>query len=996
MSDPYFSNVTLLLHCDGADGSTTFTDVKGHTVTPAGNAQIDTAQSKFGGASAFLDGSGDYVSVADSADWDLPGAFTAELWCRGNTDANGTILNLTASNNAGLSIGFSASNGRVYFYIGLDYVQTAASFGSVLDGSWHHIVLQRDVNNLCTLFFDGVSAATRTKSYSVTSTGIAIGPHYTTNPNKDLWVDEVRITKGVARYTANFTPPTAAFADAAPTTYDPFFDNVTLLLHCDGSDGSTTFTDVKGHTFTANGNAQIDTAQSKFGGASGLFDGSGDYLTVGDSSDWDLPGDFTLECWVRPSNVTGVKSVIGFPNFSTSWLGLNGNKIYTNLNGSGNTGATAITANVWTHLAVVRSGSTVTMYVDGVAQTAAAFTYATGLTPPGLMFGAVSTSGSVWPFAGHIDDLRITKGVARYTANFTPPTVAFLDTGTETAGSTTYTVTTTSGASLQGTLLRAVTSDAYLQSAVLRAVTSDAYLQSLMTLAASASVMLGFADPHYTSVRLLMHFDGEPGTAQFIDECGHILTTNNDLIQHDSSYTRFGSGSLRSDGYTDVITTPYVIDDFDMPGDFTLEVWLKHKIGSPPNNVIVATKYAHQGLVFGRWSLKIRDEDHLPTFVFNKDGAVVDCLLGTTDLRDNQWHHLAVTRADGVFRLFVDGIQEGSEYTDDITLTGGQTLAFCGAPSVSGSFCGWLDDFRFTNGVARYTEAFTPPVAAYWDAKTARVNALLQKRMTLTTTANFYVGGESSSLTVAAGPAELGLRQTMTVGCDFVPLGMEFVAVSSAIQKALSKASTTSCYIVREGLTLTSAVDAQFSQFKRCYMNSAVRGAVRKEVRVSGTVQATQAVGCTVSVYVYSTTSRCTLTADACLVTTAGVTAESGAYLAKLRTRAVRVTAAVGATYDRATAVNSVLKRVYTTTLSADLAATATRSATAVPSAVVQSSNIKSLSVGAYLRAAANNPVIATTRIDGEWVALTRPTEWLVDVRNTEFAPDARNAEWVL
>lgn len=82
-----------------------------------------------------------------------------------------------------------------------------------------------------------------------------------------------------------------------------FIDTYTkLLLHCDGTDGSTTFSDngVTGHTVTANGNAQIDTAQSKFGNASGLFDGTGDYLTIPDHADWNFgTGNFTIDAWIR-------------------------------------------------------------------------------------------------------------------------------------------------------------------------------------------------------------------------------------------------------------------------------------------------------------------------------------------------------------------------------------------------------------------------------------------------------------------------------------------------------------------------------------------------------------------------------------------------------------------------------------------------------------------------------------------------------------------------
>ena len=105
--DPYFANVVALLHFDGADGSTTFTDVKGHTFTAAGNAQIDTAQSLFGGASLLLDGSGDYIWAADSADWDFGTAdFAVELWGRFNALPSSNAMTLIGS-YGGSSTGWS-------------------------------------------------------------------------------------------------------------------------------------------------------------------------------------------------------------------------------------------------------------------------------------------------------------------------------------------------------------------------------------------------------------------------------------------------------------------------------------------------------------------------------------------------------------------------------------------------------------------------------------------------------------------------------------------------------------------------------------------------------------------------------------------------------------------------------------------------------------------------------------------------------------------------
>lgn len=209
-----------------------------------------------------------------------------------------------------------------------------------------------------------------------------------------------------------------------------------LLLHCDGADGSTTFTEVMGHTITASGNVQIDTAQSKFGGASALFDGSGDYLSTPSSTDWDFgSGDFTIEGWVYVSASTTNANLISRRS-GTDWapfsLLIVSNKFNFRASTSGSSWAVDITGNntindsTWHHFAFVRSGSSFKMYVDGVAQTA------TGSTASALMSSSQAiyigaNSDSTAFFNGWMDEIRITKGVARYTANFTPPTEAFPD-----------------------------------------------------------------------------------------------------------------------------------------------------------------------------------------------------------------------------------------------------------------------------------------------------------------------------------------------------------------------------------------------------------------------------------------------------------------------------------------------------------------------------------------------------------------------------------------
>ncbi len=148
-----------------------------------------------------------------------------------------------------------------------------------------------------------------------------------------------------------------------------------LLLHCDGTDGSQSFTDssASSHTITASGNAQLDTAQVKFGTGAGLFDGSGDFLTVPDSADFDMAADFTIDFWVRfPTAVDDDAYIIGQQDHSSLTGGGWGILTNTGLIQFDFQDATIISvahgfsADTWYHIAVVRSGSTVKMYKNGI------------------------------------------------------------------------------------------------------------------------------------------------------------------------------------------------------------------------------------------------------------------------------------------------------------------------------------------------------------------------------------------------------------------------------------------------------------------------------------------------------------------------------------------------------------------------------------------------------------------------------------------------------
>jgi len=225
---------------------------------------------------------------------------------------------------------------------------------------------------------------------------------------------------------------------------DALYNNVSLLLHCDGSNGSTTFTDNSPtpKTPTVFGNTQISTTQSKWGGASALFDGNGDYLTYANHTDFNLiSGDWTIEAWIYITTLTAAAQTLldkdgvsgsSYPQYSLAvssaakLVGFLGNGNGVSPTGTTYTGTTTITQNAWHHVALVKTGSTCKGFLDGNQEwSAAAATMYSG--SKALFVGWSSGQPVVAYFNGHVDDLRITKGVARYTGTFTPPAAAFDD-----------------------------------------------------------------------------------------------------------------------------------------------------------------------------------------------------------------------------------------------------------------------------------------------------------------------------------------------------------------------------------------------------------------------------------------------------------------------------------------------------------------------------------------------------------------------------------------
>ena len=222
-TDPYRSQVSLLLHGDGANGSTTIVDssLLPKTVTPIGNAQISTAiADPFGNSTGVIafDGSGDYLLAPKSLITELGAdAFTLEFWVYLNEAKDQSFFNYVWSGNNFFMINVLSSGALECWFghnLGGTWVTSSTTPLSTLN-TWHHVAFCRSGNTF-TGYVNGVSALSLSSSVSLNNSAgsyLMIGDYYVGGYNLNGYIDDIRITKGVARYTSNFTPPTAPFPD---------------------------------------------------------------------------------------------------------------------------------------------------------------------------------------------------------------------------------------------------------------------------------------------------------------------------------------------------------------------------------------------------------------------------------------------------------------------------------------------------------------------------------------------------------------------------------------------------------------------------------------------------------------------------------------------------------------------------------------------------------------------------------------------------------------
>ena len=219
-----------------SSGFLEFDERVGKNVTVSGSAQISTAQSKFGGASGqFVTATSDEINVAANDDFAFgTGDFTVEFWIYFVSSAlTQAIFDMRTSAVAQAALLVEVSGaGQPRLYIQGAYQIVAAS--PLADSAWHHIAISR-VSGVTRMFINGtVEVTTYTDANNYTAKPLNIGAYYDSTTHLNAYLDDFRVSKGIGRYTGSFSVPTAAYGSDSDTV---------LLLHFNGSNGSTTFED---------------------------------------------------------------------------------------------------------------------------------------------------------------------------------------------------------------------------------------------------------------------------------------------------------------------------------------------------------------------------------------------------------------------------------------------------------------------------------------------------------------------------------------------------------------------------------------------------------------------------------------------------------------------------------------------------------------------------------------------------------------------------------
>ena len=439
----------LLLHFD----DTRFMDASiGGTprvATPCG-ASINTSIKKFGTSSLYFPGgNASYMFVKNTPDFDFgSGDFTVDWWeYRLSSTLSSASFRRQADNAVqGFLLNHATNDGRYQTYMSSNGsswdIAGGPICGSIDLNVWVHYAVVRNGSTFYH-FKNGVQTATWSSSAALLAAPanqlLTLG-HWS-GVGFHGYMDEIRISKGIARWTTNFTPPSRAYGPAPP---DRSAYHTVGLYHFDNPTNAvgTVFVDSSPYAKpNTGGNSYGYGPTAKFGSASTYFNTANLYVSIPADDDWNFGGgDFTIDWWDWPSDAENrpiiVRSGAGityqpflFYRQAAGYIRFYSSSDQASWNIVNDLSLGTYSLSVWAHRAVVRKDGVFYGFKDGVLQQTIN-TAINGVLPTYIdhapLLGAwnLTGGGQVWSH-GLVDELRISKGIARWTANFTPPTAPY-------------------------------------------------------------------------------------------------------------------------------------------------------------------------------------------------------------------------------------------------------------------------------------------------------------------------------------------------------------------------------------------------------------------------------------------------------------------------------------------------------------------------------------------------------------------------------------------
>jgi Concanavalin A-like lectin/glucanases superfamily len=672
------------------------------TGSPTVNSTIVPYMPVTNGYSVYFNGSSQYLSLIQTVFALGTGDFTIECWFNVNSISNNGLFHLTTSSFPSTISGvamYIASNNISMYCNGV----ASPAGGVITPGVWYHAAIVR-ASSVTRLYLNGVfssAAGAVTDVSNYTGTVLVIGGYYSATLLTNGYISNFRITKGIAVYTGNFTVPTSPLA-----TTQSSGTNIVAL-----PGGSSTYY--------------------------ASFNGSNQYLTTPNNTAFSLSGgSYTIELWAYWNNISGEQNIIerftaaSGPGYTLYKTGSNTIQLY----GSGTvvTSTSTLLAGTWYHIAISYNGTNTRVFINGTQEATAALNI-TDTTAP-LVIGS-RNSGASGFLNGYVSNVRIVKGVAVYTGNFTVPTAPL----TATQSSSTNISAITAGQTVLLTCQSSLIVDNSIAPVTITNINSVTTAPTSLT-------------PIY--VQLLMLQNSVNNDAS-VNSFNAGITGTPTVNTTNMTYMPFVNTNGRSvffTGSTQYINAPSNAVYTFGTGDFTIEGYIYLTSGT------TGTLYdARTG------ATTVSPQIYITASTINYAVAGASVIVSPT-IFSSIWYHVAVVRISGVTKLYVNGIQAGVSYTDTNSYVIGSPYIGTGYAS-SNPLNGYISNLRVITGTGLYTNTFvvpTTPLTA--NAVSSVINALPAPTTTSGYYATAYSGLTTQYLSLPGTPFVLGTNP-FTVEC---------------------------------------------------------------------------------------------------------------------------------------------------------------------------------------------------------------------------------------